>query len=258
MSGFSASELYPPSPPPPTPLAAETATHRSLSVGLMQTPLAGKPREAPTTLAGGRSLPNHLRSESEDHLVDSREFEGKASLGGEGQDGAGEETVLVGKGEGLKAEGETAASDSTSNMENADPGMERTDPGMECTDPRMEHTDPRMERTDPGMEQTDPEMAQTDSGTARNESRYYSTSDFFVTPASSPHLTPPPSPRPARIGDRVAAKSADLGRRHQTFFSSLPAKFADIELLEGEGIPSEQFLRCCQAVLPFFGESLCS
>ena len=116
----------------------------------------------------------------------------------------------------------------------------------------------------------DCEAGQSDSGGGRAQSCSHSTPDFFMTPTSSPRLTPPLSPHlhsylarplpsfpaPARIGDRVAAKNADIGRRHETFFSSLPAKFADIKLLEGNGIPSEPFLQCCRAVLPFFGELL--
>ena len=79
--------------------------------------------------------------------------------------------------------------------------------------------------------------------------RSHSTSDFFVTPTSSP----PPS-RPARIGDRVTVESANSARRHETFFSSLPDKFECLELETKDGIPSQQFLQCCQAVLPFFGK----
>ena len=108
-------------------------------------------------------------------------------------------------------------------------------------------------------EGTDSNAIPTDT---RTHSRSHSTSDYFVTPTSSPRLTPPtsprphmpPSPRPARIGDRVASSSANSGRHHETFFSSLPAKFEDLELQSGEHIPTQQFLLCCQAVLPFFGE----
>jgi hypothetical protein len=58
----------------------------------------------------------------------------------------------------------------------------------------------------------------------------------------------------------VAARSADVGRKHETFFSSLSIKFEDLGLEKKEGIPSRQFLECCKAVLPFFGkyhEALC-
>lgn len=99
---------------------------------------------------------------------------------------------------------------------------------------------------------------------SRNQSTL-SNSDHFITPSSSPRLTPPSSPtpsggrRPLRIGDRVGAGEANKGRKHETFFSSLPEKFQDLELLEGAGqgeelVPSEQFLQSCEAVLPFFGE----
>ena len=37
-------------------------------------------------------------------------------------------------------------------------------------------------------------------------SRSHSTSDLFITPTSSPRLTPPPSCRPAIIGERVLAE----------------------------------------------------
>lgn len=93
-------------------------------------------------------------------------------------------------------------------------------------------------------------VSQADSGSP------HTTSDFFLTPTSSPQLTPPLS-RPSRIGDRVNAESAESGRRHETFFSSLSSKFQDVELLEGEElIPTEQFLQCCQNVLPFFGKCM--
>ncbi len=102
------------------------------------------------------------------------------------------------------------------------------------------------------------------SNHSRNQSAH-SNSDYFITPTSSPRLTPPHSPTPSggrcskRIGDRVSAVESDRGRKHETFFSSLPFKFQDIELLEGAGlgeelVPSEKFLQCCEAVLPFFGK----
>ena len=105
----------------------------------------------------------------------------------------------------------------------------------------------------------------TDPGKHSRNQSAHSNSDYFITPTSSPRLTPPSSPtpsggsRPMRIGARVGAGKADKGRRHETFFSSLPEKFQDLELLEGVGqgeelVPSEQFLQCCEAVLPFFGE----
>ena len=36
-------------------------------------------------------------------------------------------------------------------------------------------------------------------------------------------------------------------------------RFEDIVLLEDSGVPTEEFLNCCKAMLPFFGEfvSLC-
>jgi len=100
---------------------------------------------------------------------------------------------------------------------------------------------------------------QTGSGNPHTHSRSHSTADLFITPTTSPNLTPPPSPRSnvvKRIGERVSAEKADVGRKHETFFSSLSYKFQDVELGDGEGIPTEQFLECCRAVLPFFGQSM--
>lgn len=103
-----------------------------------------------------------------------------------------------------------------------------------------------------------------DSRTVQTNSRLsgsHSTSDVFITPTSSPRLTPPSSPspapshsRPSRIGDRVVVQRSGPARRHETFFSSLSVKFEDLELQEVEQIPTLEFLQCCEAVLPFFGE----
>ena len=87
-------------------------------------------------------------------------------------------------------------------------------------------------------------------------SRSHSTSDFYVTPVSSP----PPSPdgphlsKERRVKHRIKAPDAEDGRRHQTFFSSLTVKFEDMELEEEDGIPTQPFLHRCQILLPFFGE----
>lgn len=77
-------------------------------------------------------------------------------------------------------------------------------------------------------------------------------SDFFVTPSSSP----PASPRlAARVGHRTPSRTATVTQRSlHTFFSKAPKKFEDILLVENNQIPTVDFLECCRAVVPFFGE----
>ena len=77
-------------------------------------------------------------------------------------------------------------------------------------------------------------------------------SDFFVTPSSSP----PGSPKlAARVGHRAPSRPAIVTQRSlQTFFSKAPKKFEDIVLVENDQIPTVNFLECCRAVVPFFGE----
>ena len=89
-------------------------------------------------------------------------------------------------------------------------------------------------------------------------SRSHSTSDFYVTPVSSPPPSPDlPHPRERRIKDRIKVADADEGRRHHTFFSSLSVKFEDMEVEDGDFIPTQPFLQRCQLLLPFFGVCVC-
>lgn len=233
LSGFSERELYPPSPPPPTPSTGMPQPPVP-SEGLLQTSLTSKTKaladsDVPVIVrTEGKSLPMHLMMQSDNPAP------------------------------GTKI--------NTSNQEDGsisqtDSGMAQTDSGTNSGIPEQTLsgstlTDSGGAQADSGIEQ----MPKTGSGIAQSDSKHsrsHSTSDCFVTPASSPRLTPPSSPpardsRSNRVGDRVAAKSADIGRRHETFFSSLPAKFENLELETMDGIPSKQFLECCRAILPFF------
>ena len=93
---------------------------------------------------------------------------------------------------------------------------------------------------------------------ASDQTHRRTNSDFFVTPISSP----PPSPiipsqtrsAPARVGDRVPAREARLSERIlDSFFSKVPNKFEGLVLEEKDQIPTQEFLECCRAVVPFFG-----
>ena len=110
-------------------------------------------------------------------------------------------------------------------------------------------------------------IPRTDSKTT-NKTHRRMNSDLFMTPVSSPQPTPPPSPQPeqgaeniSRIGDRVRHRinqqEMNTERKTETFFSKAPQKFEDLVLVDGERIPTAEFLDCCRAVVPFFGELEC-
>lgn len=227
--GFSVSELYPPSPPPPTPSSGTPQAPElpALSVGQLQTALAIKPpRKAKTTSMATEGKPLLAPAEGKDLSAQGKSLPAHLATQPDGHMKDSDKESKDGEFGAAQTQGGMAQADSGTEQEQADSGMEQP-PGITKADSR--------------------------------HSRTHSTSDYFVTPTSSPRLTPPPTP-PARnlhsnrIGDRVAAKSADVGRRHETFFSSLPAKFENLELEAMDGIPTEQFLKCCQDLLPFFGE----
>ena len=77
-------------------------------------------------------------------------------------------------------------------------------------------------------------------------------SDFFVTPSSSPPASPLLA---ARVGHRAPSRTLRASERLlESFFSKAPKKFEDILLVENDQIPTVDFLECCRAVVPFFGE----
>lgn len=110
------------------------------------------------------------------------------------------------------------------------------------------------------LPQSLPPVADVDTSANTTEMTHHrNNSDFFVTPSSSP----PASPRlAARVGHRIPSRTAIVTQRSlQTFFSKAPKKFEDILLVENDQIPTADFLECCRAVVPFFGEfghSMCS
>ena len=98
-------------------------------------------------------------------------------------------------------------------------------------------------------------LVQDDSGTVLSACQL---SEVYMTPKSSPPSSSPALTHPPLflIRERVMVADADSGRKHTTFFSALPAKFEDMELLEGDLIPAQPFLYRCQLLLPFFGEAV--